>query len=69
MKCIHCQGKLERGRAPFHVTRKGYHLTLENLPAWICAQCGETYFDEQQSAAIQETLQKLDEQAERLAVA
>ena len=69
MKCVHWQGKLERGCAPFHATRKGYHLTLENLPAWICAQCGETYFDEQQSAAIQETLQKLDEQAERLAVA
>lgn len=60
---------MERGRAAFHVTRKGYHLTLESLPAWICAQCGETYFDEQQVEAIQETLLKLDEQAERLAVA
>ena len=60
---------MERGCAAFHVTRKGYHLTLDSLPAWICSQCGETYFDEQQTERIQETLRKLDEQTQRLAVA
>ncbi len=60
---------MERGRAAFQVTRKGYHLTLESLPAWVCSQCGETYFDEQQTEAIQETLRRMDKQAERLAVA
>ena len=46
MKCMYCQGKMERGVAPFHVDRKGYHLVLDKVPAYVCRQCGEVYFAE-----------------------
>ena len=36
MKCIHCQGTMNRATAPFHVDRHGYHLLLDTVPAWVC---------------------------------
>jgi YgiT-type zinc finger domain-containing protein len=67
MKCTHCQGKMERGTAPFHIDRKGYHLLLDAVPAWVCSQCGEAYFEESEVDAIQAVIRSVDEQTERLA--
>lgn len=68
MKCIHCQGKMERGMAPFHVDRNGYHLLLDRIAAWICSQCGEVYFEETEVDSIQSIIQAVDGQVEKLAV-
>jgi len=64
---MYCQGKMKRGIAPFHIDRKGYHLTMDRIPAWVCSQCGEAYFDEAEVEAIQEALGALDQQSEKLA--
>ena len=68
MKCIHCQGKMEQDTAPFHIDRKGYHLILDTIPAWVCRQCGEVYFEESEVDAIQRVIRALDKQTEKLAV-
>ncbi|MFH1113465.1 MAG: YgiT-type zinc finger protein, partial [Pseudomonadota bacterium] len=62
------KGKMERGNAPFHVARRGYHLILDTIPAWVCTQCGEVYFDEAEVEAIQEVIRTLDRQTEKIAV-
>lgn len=67
MKCMYCQGEMYRGEAPFHVNRKGYHLLLDSVPAWVCSQCGESYFDESEVDSIQEAIRALDAQATKLA--
>ena len=67
MNCIYCQGKMKRGIAPFHIDRKGYHLTMDRIPAWVCTQCGEAYLDETEVEVIQEALGALDQQSEKLA--
>lgn len=67
MKCIHCHGPMQKGTTPFHVDRKGYHLVIDVVPAWICQQCGEAYFEEREVASIQEAIDLLDRQTERLA--
>jgi len=69
MKCMFCKGKMERKPAPFHIHRKGYYLTFDEIPAWVCTQCGEIYFDETEVEAIQGVLQILDEQTEKLSAA
>lgn len=69
MKCMHCQGKMERKTAPFQINRRGYHLVLDAVPAWVCKQCGEVYFEETEVESIQEALQDLDKRTEKLAVA
>lgn len=68
MKCMHCQGKMERGTAPFHIDRKGYHLILDTIPAWVCVQCGEVYFEESEVEAIQKVMRDLDKRAGKLAL-
>jgi YgiT-type zinc finger domain-containing protein len=67
MKCIHCRGEMKRSAAPFHVDRKGYHLLLDAVPAWVCSQCGEPYFEETEVDSIQEAIRALDAQATKLA--
>ena len=67
MKCIHCKGEMERKSAPFQVDRKGYHLTLESVPAWVCTQCGETYFEERDVNRIQDVIRLIDQRAEEMA--
>ena len=69
MKCMHCGGKMERATAPFHIDRNGYHLTLEAVPAWVCTQCGEHYFEEPEVLSIQKAIDKLDEEARKFAKA
>jgi len=67
MKCVHCQGQMERKTAPFQVDRKGYHLTLEAVQAWVCSQCGEAYFEEHEVEEIQKVIRVMDQEAEKLA--
>jgi YgiT-type zinc finger domain-containing protein len=66
MKCLYCQGTMARGTAPFHIDRKGYHLILDAIPAWVCTQCGEAYFEEAAVEAIQQVLQAIDTHTENL---
>lgn len=68
MKCIHCQGTMKKGTAPFHIDRKGLHLTLDNVPAWICSQCGEAYFEEAEVTAVQELIAAIDQKSQSLVV-
>ncbi len=68
MKCIQCKARMERGAAPFHVDRNGYHLVFDRIAAWICSQCGEVYFEETEVDSIQSIIQTVDGQVEKLAV-
>lgn len=58
----------EKGTAPFHVDRKGCHLTLDAVPAWVCEQCGESYFEEKEVDTIQQLVTSLEEQVHALAL-
>ena len=67
MKCIHCDGRMKKALAPFHIDRKGYHLSLDAVPAWVCIQCGEPYLEEREVRTIQRLLSQLDKQTSNLA--
>lgn len=67
MKCMYCQGEMVRGSAPFHIDRKNVHISLDNVPAWVCAQCGEAYLEEAEVSAVQDVIRAVDERAEKLA--
>lgn len=68
MKCIHCQGEMKRGTTPFHIDRKGCHLMFDALPAWVCSQCGEVYFEEKEVDAIQDLVESVETKANQLAL-
>ncbi len=69
MKCVHCQGVMARGTAPVHVDRRGCHLMLDDVPAWVCQQCGEAYFEEAEVDAIQDMVRSLEQKSAALASA
>lgn len=60
MECIYCRGRMEKATAPFTVDRKGYHVHWDAIPAWVCTQCGEAYFESREVDAIQKVLSVLD---------
>jgi len=49
-----------KGNAPFSVDRQGYHIAWESIPAWVCTQCGEALFEENEVNHIQRALQQVD---------
>ena len=68
MECLHCKGKLARKKVSYTVNRKGYHLVIDDVPAWVCEQCGEPLFEEETVNLAQEMLRAVDARMERLAV-
>ena len=68
MECYHCKGKMIRGNAPFSVDRQGYHIAWESIPAWICTQCGEALFEENEVHHIQKALQQVDRETMALMI-
>lgn len=60
MQCIHCRGDMKRAHAPFSVDRNGYHIRWDAVPAWVCEQCGESYFESAEVERIQRSLVALD---------
>jgi len=68
MECLYCKGTLVRKKVSHTATRKGYHLIIDDVPAWVCKQCGEPLFDEETVDAIQEMLREIGIRMEKLAV-
>ena len=58
---------MARGTAPFHIDRKDVHVSLDSVPAWVCTQCGEIYFEEAEVNAVQDIIRAVDEQTGKLA--
>lgn len=66
MNCMYCKGQMERGTAPFQIDRRGYHLTLEAVPAWVCIQCGEAYFEKREVDGIQAVISEVEQRTGQL---
>ncbi len=41
MRCVFCGGKMEKKRATFVYEGDNKYLLVENVPAEVCAKCGE----------------------------
>ena len=59
---------MKRRTATFHLDRKGYHLLLNAVPAWVCEQCGEAYFEEREVDTIQDLARTVEEKTESFAL-
>ena len=57
---------MKKGVAPLHIDRKGCHLTLNNVPAWVCEQCGEVYFEEKEVDYIQDLVRSIEDKTQAL---
>lgn len=69
MKCMFCDGEMEKRKVPYSVDRKGYHLYLREVPAYVCSQCGENYFEEEEVEEIQVIIRTIEQHIDKLKVA
>ena len=67
MKCLYCQAEMKKGTIPFHIDRKGVHVSLDEVPAWVCPQCGESYLEESEVDVIQELAKVVEDQTHNFA--
>ena len=60
--CEFCEGNVEQRviRARFHF--KGQTIYVDHVPAWVCAKCGEKYFD----APVYKRLEDIAKQTSRI---
>jgi YgiT-type zinc finger domain-containing protein len=66
MECLYCKGRMEKSTAPFTIDRKDYHVHWNAIPAWVCTQCGEAYFEAREVDLIQKALSALDRESATL---
>jgi YgiT-type zinc finger domain-containing protein len=45
MRCLCCQGTVERTATRVRVERGGCRLEWDSVPAWVCNRCGQSYFE------------------------
>ena len=69
MKCIQCQATMKKGATPLHIDRKGVHLMLESVPAWVCEQCGESLIEEKVVDSVQDLIKAIDQKSQPFAIA
>ena len=60
---------MKRGTAPFSLDRNGYHISWDAVPAWVCSQCGEPFFEAREVDLIQKALNDLDRESAALTAA
>ena len=59
MRCLRCQGPVERGTAAVRVERSGYRLAWEKVPAWVCSRCELAYFEPAEVETVRRALRNL----------
>lgn len=57
---------MAKGYAPFHLDQKGYHIQWDQVPAWVCGQCGEAYFESEQVDLIQKAVMAFEHETNQL---
>lgn len=59
MRCLSCQGAVQKGTAPVRVDRDGYRLAWEQVPAWVCSRCGMSYFEPTEVETVRKAVRAL----------
>jgi len=49
-----------KGKTNYTLTKRGYHLLIDEVSAWICQQCGEVFFEGEEVNKIQDLVKTLD---------
>jgi hypothetical protein len=59
MRCLRCQGPVQKGTAPVRVERDGYRLAWESVPAWVCTRCEHAYFEPREVDTVRKALKAM----------
>lgn len=62
MKCD-CGGTEKKQKVSTEINLAGQKVFVQNIDAWVCDKCGETYFDGETLIKLEKQLQKREKQA------
>lgn len=63
---MYCQAEMKKSTVPFHIDRNGVHISFDEIPAWVCPQCGESYFEENEVDFMQALVKAVEKQTHSL---
>jgi YgiT-type zinc finger domain-containing protein len=55
-RCSFCKGKLNEGETEFVAKVGGVVISIKDVPAYVCENCGEAYFTAEISRKIDEVM-------------
>ncbi|MBO4292942.1 MAG: type II toxin-antitoxin system MqsA family antitoxin [Clostridia bacterium] len=61
MNCFKCKGNLEEKNVNYMVDLEETIIIIKGVPAKVCTQCGEQYFDDETSENIEKIVDQLKE--------
>lgn len=64
MNCFMCKGELEEKKVNYIVDLENTIIIIKEVPAKVCTQCGEQFFDDETS----ENIEKIVNQLKQLAI-
>lgn len=59
MECFKCKGKLEEKRVNYVVDLENTIIVIKGVPAKVCINCGEQYFNDETSENIENIVNQL----------
>ena len=61
MECFKCRGNLTEKKVNYVVNLEKTIIIIKGVPAKVCIQCGEQYFDDETTENIEKIVNKLKE--------
>ena len=61
MDCFICKGKLEEKKVNYIADLEDTIIIIKGVPAKVCTQCGEQYFDDETTENIERIVNQLKE--------
>lgn len=59
MNCFMCKGDLQEKKVNYMVDLEETIIIIKGVPAKVCIQCGEQFFDDETSENIEKIVEKL----------
>ena len=59
MNCFMCKGELKNEKVNYVVDLKETIIIIKGVPAKVCTQCGEQYFDDETTENIEKIVNQL----------
>ncbi len=66
--CPLCKGHMIKGTTTFTVDYEKGVIVVRHVPALVCAQCGEAWIEDEQSAKLEALVQEAKNHARQLEV-
>ena len=67
-ECGVCHGKMTKQLVTYSQFYKGNFIIVENVPAWVCEQCGDTLYDPETVDRLQKYIWSQDKPVRSITV-